>query len=386
MIFDKVVNNNKGSAILVVISLIGMLSLVGILATTNSNTDIDLSYNQSGSEKAFYIADAGAKRAFCSMVANPGWDSGYANITFGGGLYSVSIFDSATNAGLDDTTVIVAVGNVGTMQSTVQYILVPDVFYPFRYAMFADDAIDIKNSFVTDSYNADSGYASTHIDSSGDVGSNGNIDVNNGAFIGGGIATSLTGGLSINAGATVTGDITDAAAENNLPSIPASEFAWAEANNSASTGISGTYVYSPVTHSLVSTGSMVFTSGVYYFSDIILKNSASLSVAPGAEVKIYVTGDIEMKNSAEINAGGNPADVIIYSQGDFVLKNSGDIAAVLYAPDNDVDLRNSGEFSGSIVANTITAHNSANFHYDRGLGSISLGGSGDLKIVAFKED
>jgi len=80
------IKNNKGSAILVVIALIGMLSLIGVLATTNSTTDIDLSFNQSGGEKAFYIADAGAKRAFCAMINTPGWDSGYANVTFGGGI------------------------------------------------------------------------------------------------------------------------------------------------------------------------------------------------------------------------------------------------------------------------------------------------------------
>jgi len=304
----------------------------------------------------------------------------------GGGLYSVNILDSTTDAALDDTTVIISTGNVGTLQATVQYILVPGVYYPFRYAMFADDAIDIKNSFVTDSYNADSGYAATHLDSTGDVGSNGNIDVNNGAFIGGSIATSLAGGASVHPGATVNGDITDAAAENELPLIPQSEYDWAEANNSATTGITGSYSYSPSTNALISTGSMVFSTGVYYFSDITLKNSAALSVAPGAEVVIYVTGDIEMKNSSEINSGGNPADLIIYSQGDFVLKNSGDIAAVLYAPENDVDLRNSGEFYGSIIAETITAHNSANFHYDRNLASISMGGGSGVKIVAFKED
>jgi len=252
--------------------------------------------------------------------------------------------------------------------------------------MFADDAIDIRNSFVTDSYNSDSGYAASHIDSSGDIGSNGIIDINNGAFIGGGVSNSTAGGNSIHPGATINGDITDAAAEVTLPPIPASEFAWAEANNSAPAGITGSFTYSPATNALTSTGSMELSSGVYYFSDITLKNSASMTVAPGAEVIIYVTGDIEMKNSSEINPGGDPGDMIFYSQGDFVLKNSGDIAAVFYAPDNNVDLRNSGEFSGSIVAETIIAHNSANFHYDRSLGDISLGGGSGVKIVAFKED
>ena len=72
-------------------------------------------------------------------------------------------------------------------------------------------------------------------------------------------------------------------------------------------------------------------------------------------------------------------------KGDFILKNSGTIKATLYNPDGSADLRNSGDFFGAIVANDIIAHNSANFHYDRHLASISMSGSGDMSIVAWRE-
>ena len=130
---------------------------------------------------------------------------------------------------------------------------------------------------------------------------------------------------------------------------------------------------------------MVLTSGVYFFSSIILKNNADLTLAPGAEVTIYVDGDVELKNSSSVNVGGAPADLMIYSSGDFVLKNSGDISAVFYSPDGTGDLRNSGEFFGSIITNDIVAHNSANFHYDRMLADISMGKSSDVYVVGWQE-
>ncbi|MFH2037481.1 MAG: pilus assembly PilX N-terminal domain-containing protein [Candidatus Zixiibacteriota bacterium] len=380
------IHDEKGSALLITLSLLFMLSILGILALNNSNTEVDLSYNQSHVDGAFYIADAGAKHALCKILAVPGWDSGFTDVSFGDGMYSVFVVDSSTNAALYDTILLVSIGNIGASEVTVEYTLAPDVSHPFKYAMFGKNIVDIRNSMSTDSYNSDSGsYWTTRLTTDGDVGSNGNIIVKNGAFVGGDVATSLTGGLSVNPGATVTETVTDAAPEQDVPDIPQSEFDAAAATNNNLTGISGSYTYDPATYSLTSSGNIELGDGVYYFSDITLMNSASLTIAPGADVTIYVTGDIELKNSAEMNSGGDASDLIIYSQGDFVLKNSGDIAAIFYSPSGEADLRNSGAYSGSIVAYDIIAHNSFDFHYDRNLGKITREGDGDLNQVAFRE-
>ncbi|RKX29418.1 MAG: hypothetical protein DRP47_01870 [Candidatus Zixiibacteriota bacterium] len=380
------ISNNRGSALLIALSLLIMLSLLALAAVNNSTTDIDLSGNQVSAEKAFYIAEAGAKRAFTEIVADSTWRTGFANVSFNGGLYTVTVTDSTTDSTLADTVVVNSTGSALMGSAIVQLILAPGEVHPFKYAMFGEDTIDIRNSFVTDSYNSDSGsYWATRLNTDADIGSNGNIIVKNGAVIGGDVATSLAGGASINPGATVTGTISDTAPEQELPEVPAADYTWAEANNIAPSGFTGSYSYDPSTNALISSGNLVLDGGVYFFSSIILKNSASLSVAPGAEVVIYVTGDIEMKQSSEVNSGGDPADFLIYSQGDLTLKNSGDIAALFYSPDGNVDLRNSGEFSGSIVAETIVAHNSANFHYDRSLGSITFPGSGGVEVVGFRE-
>ncbi|GEM_PF-700097 len=383
---DKPFTTERGSALLIALLLTGMLTLVAFIAMDNSNTDIALSYNVMNSDRAFYAAEAGVKRSLVALNADPSWNEGFADVPIGAGSFSVAVEDSSVTPALADTIIVTSTGLVRDAQSTIEMTLVPVRFNPFLKALFGDNSVDIKNSMESDSYNSDSGaYAGTRTWHDGDVGSNGTITIANGAIVGGGVATSQPGGLSINAGATVYDDTTSTAPRQEVPDVPQTEFDWAAAHNQNLSGISGSFTYNPSTKAFETSGSVTLSSGVYYFSSIILKNSASMEVAPGATVMIYVTGDIEMKNSAAMNTAGAPKDLQIYSQGDIVLKNSGDIHAVFYSAGGEADLRNSGQFFGAVVARDIVVHNSAKFHYDRSLGEIEKNWDAHMKVVAWRE-
>jgi Tfp pilus assembly protein PilX len=82
--------DDKGSALLISLCLLGMLTLLAIMAVNTSNTDIDLSFNQINADKALYIAEAGAKHAFIELNNDNGWRTGFSNLTFDDGTYSVS--------------------------------------------------------------------------------------------------------------------------------------------------------------------------------------------------------------------------------------------------------------------------------------------------------
>ncbi len=349
----------------------GIISLVAITAVDQATTDVELSYNQLHSDQAFYIAEAGLKQALAKISENPAWDSGFTDIDYEGGSFTVLYIDNTVDSALIDTIIIRSFATVKESRGGVETWLVPLEFNPFKYAMYGDEVIDIRNSMSTDSYNSDSGaYVATVLNEGGSIGSNGDVIVKNGATVSGDAITSLDGGLDINAGAIIVGDTSSTAPVHDLELIPQSEYDWAEATSIASTGISGTYDYDPVTKSFdAKDGDVVLTSGVYYFSSIVLSKDAALTLAPDAEVTIYITGDIEIKNSGDINDGGTPSDLTFLSQGDLVLKNSGTISAVFYCPEGSADLRNSSDFYGSIIANDIIAHNSAGFHYDRELDS-----------------
>ncbi|PKK83911.1 MAG: hypothetical protein CVT49_05660 [candidate division Zixibacteria bacterium HGW-Zixibacteria-1] len=382
-----ILHNEKGSALLISLLLMGMLTLLAVMAVRSSNTDMDLTFNQINGDKTFYIAEAGAKRAIAELNIDPSWTAGYSNIGFNGGSYTVQITDSSTNAALIDTIIITSTGWTINAQSAVEMAVVPRYNNPFKHALFGDDGVELKNGMRTDSYNSDSGsYAATRDTLDGDVGSNATITMHNGSYVGGDVVTSSdSSALDINGGATVTGDVKYDVPEETLDPIPQAEFDMAESNNDNTTGISGSYSYNPSTYAFQSSGTVTLSDGTYYFSSIILKNSAELIIAPGAEVKIYVTGDIEIKNSGGVNVGGTPGDLMFLSQGDIVLKNSGELSAIFYSPDGDGDLRNSADFYGSIVAKTIVVHNSAAFHYDRELGKKRISSIIGYEAVAWRE-
>ena len=379
------IQNEKGATLLICLAIMFLLTGVALMSVNRASTDIDLSYNQIHSEKAFYIAEAGIKKAVAEIEQDINWSNGFTDVSFSDGEYSVIRIDSTIDTLLHDTILLISTGSIQHSRGKVQVWMVPEVYHPFAFSMFADELMDIRNSLNTDSYHSDSGYATTSLNDDGDIGSNGTVSISNGAFIGGDAFTSSDGDLIINTGATVTGDTSSVADEMEIPSISADEFSEAESNNAASTGLSGSYTYNPMDDSFVSSGDVVFTEGIYYFSSFVLKNSASLSIPPGDHVEIYVEGDIEIRNSGDVNPAGSPSDLIFYSSGDLLLNNSSELFGVFYCPDGTADLRNSSDYYGSIVANQIIGHNSADFHYDRKLKDIHKKDYTNYEITAWNE-
>ncbi len=382
----KSLANDKGTALLIALALMALLTIAAITALDRSTTDVDMSYNQLHGDQAFYIAEAGAKRACAMLASDADWRDTFTNVSFSSGIYTVTLEDSTTDSDLFDTVVVTSLAELDRAASGIEVYLVQSQVRPFLYALFGDSSVDMRNSALTDSYNSDSGgYAVTSVFDGGDIGSNGTIDIYTSSDLGGDVSTSTEGGLNIKVGSNIAGDTTSTAPSQEILPVPDELFADAEAVNDNATGISGDYSYNPVTHAFSTDGTVTLASGTYYFSSITLANSASVVVASGAEVIIYVTGDIELKQSAEINIGGDPADLQLYTQGDITLKNSGDIYATFYSPEGSADLRNSGEFYGSIIAQDILVHNDAMFHFDRRLNDLVGPMVGDFAVVAWRE-
>lgn len=379
------VMNQKGGALFLSLSLLAMLTILGIMSVQTSNTGIELSGYQVQSDRSFYVANAGANRAILKLTRDASWRDGFTEEPWTNGVYKVVVTDSLTDSNLGDTILITSTGTYKHGKSTIEVTLVPGSINPFLHAMFGRNSVDVRNSMSTDSYNSDSGsYWTTREKLGGDIGSNGTITVKNGATVGGSVATSLEGGLNIHDPDDVKGTITDSAPEYDLPDIPQSTFDAMKASNDNLTGLSGSYSYDPGNYSFETKSDVTFGDGTYYFSDFTLKNSASVKIAPGANVEIYIDGAVEIKNSGTINSSGDPGDLMFYIQDDFVLKNSADISAVIYAPSAQIDLRNSADYYGAVVGNDIICHNSATFHYDRSLSDFSFGGETTMQPVAWR--
>lgn len=382
--------NANGSALLIVLALILFISAVGVITLDTANTDIELSYNQLHEDQAFYVAEAGAKQALAALNSNNSWRAGYADQAFGEGSYTVSLTDSVVNTALFDTVIIRSAGGVDGSRSTVELTAVPVYKYPFRYAMFAKAGILLDRETCTDSYDSDSGsYALTHLDSLGDIGSNGTVTSSQLVNFGGGISVATPGGITLGAGSTVNGDTTTTADSVQVDPISTAELDWARSNSIAQTGMSGSgYTYNNGTKALTtgSLGAITLTSGVYYFSSITLGQQSTISLAPNAQVTIYVTGNVALGKLSTINPSGLPSDLTIYSTGTALSFNQGNIFnGAYYGPNAHIQYDQTTQIYGALVGNTIKLDRYACFHYDRSLSRKTHGTTGEMIAVAWGE-
>jgi len=362
--------NENGSAMIVSLLVLLMLGLIGMAAIQTSNTEMDIARNYQIDMKSFYIAEAGAELAFTVIRDTLTWRDGFAAQPFANGSFDVAIIDSSTESALTETLLVRSTGYRSDAVSHIELKLAPR--RPFKWAVVGDKYLKGCGGTGTDSYNSDSGsYWVTRLNTGGDVGSNGPVNICGTSDIYGSVSTSLPGELDIAPGALVTGDTTSVAPESTYPPVSQSEFDYALANNAAPAGLTGDCKYNPATHTLdVQPGKTVkLSSGTYYFSD--LKINGSIELAHGASVKIYITGNIDLQAGSMVNTKGSPKDFQMFGQGGtFKFAGSSEIRAALYAPQTEFSLVGGGNLYGAFITKTVDDNGGSSFHYDRSLAEL----------------
>jgi hypothetical protein len=372
-------------------ALMILLTLVAIMSADRATLDVELSYNQLHSERAFYAADAGIKHAVRILNDSMDWRTGLYNEEIDGAHYSVAVIDSSGLPALADTVILRATATTMDAVGNVEAVVVPGYGRPFRYAAFGEDSVIMTNSSCTDSYNSDSGtYVGTQLDDWGDIGSNGVIDLSNTADVYGDAWTSMDDGINIDQSALAHGDTTSAAPQRVIDIIPQDEYDWADDNSNAPLGLSGSFHYTSSNDNLRlnSQGDTVqLTSGVYFFNDIVLSQQSVLTLAPGAEVTIYMTGNLSLGEGSALNPNGSPADLVIYSQGSLLeIGQHTEFRAGFYAPDANIFIEQNTSVYGALVGQSISLHNSACIHYDRALYKKTRGEVENMVVVAWHEN
>ncbi len=385
----QILNSERGLTLLVTLLVMVMLAMVTIIAVNTANNDMDLSFNQLHEEQAFYIAEAGAKRALLALKQDKTWRAGYTDVAFGDGAYTVGVLDSSVAAGMGDTIILRASATAFDAAALVELWVTPEPFHPFRFAMFADKGIAMDRYTCTDSYNSDSGtYAETRLDEEGTIGTNGTITAAQDVVIAGDASTATPDGISLGKNSTVTGDTTTSADSVNLNLIPDSEYAWAAANSNAPPGLSGAgYNYNGGSKQLIvgNGGTVRLEDGVYFFSRIETRQDARLEIAAGASVTIYVAGNIILNQGSSFNAGGSPVDMIIYSKGDSLRFDQDNVFnGAYYGPNAHIQYDQTTQVFGSLVGGSIKLDQDACFHYDRSLADLTKGTTDKLIVLGWR--
>ncbi len=116
---------------------------------------------------------------------------------------------------------------------------------------------------------------------------------------------------------------------------------------------------------------------VIYVPEIMtLGQGAEITVLPFAKLELYIGEQLVSGNSAGFGNGNTDARTLrIYGLPTcerIDLKTKSGTFATVYAPDADLDLYNSGNFYGAIVAYNFEMKNSGNFYYDTKLQDIQI--------------
>ncbi len=392
----KQIENSGGGALVITLGILLMLTIAAVMAVHTAHTDIELTFNQLHYDQAFYVAEAGLTQAFMDLNQNNQWDSAYVSQTFEQGSYTVVVhrdidIDDPSYDDIGDTVEVRSTGIVEQAHANLRAIVVPVLEYPFVYAMYGDSAIVMDNNTCTDSYNSDSAdYVTEHDVTAGDVASNGTIDLIHTAEVGGDVISSLDSGITVDATSTVYQNVTDDVEPFVLDPIPTETFDYYSdpANNSNALIDSDLFDWAdPNKLTLDLSDTLTLTSGVYYFTDLILNSNSCLLLADGAEVTIYMTGTLSLDNNTSINITQNPADLLIYSSGTVTtVGNDTEIHAAFFGPDADVTLDNSCDWYGSLITNSASLVNTGCVHYDEALAGKASRTTGEMKMIAWEEE
>ena len=120
-------SNNRGSALLIALCLMALFGLLAISVVEQSHTNMELSFNQVQEDQAFYLAEAGAKRALGVLNTDTDWRTGYQDEEYGVGMYTVIMTDSSTDTTLADTIRIVSTGSVDGARAVIELLVGPEI-------------------------------------------------------------------------------------------------------------------------------------------------------------------------------------------------------------------------------------------------------------------
>ena len=369
--------NKRGSILAISTGFILAFTLLGFGAVYFAGTQSQEIEKKVASSKAFWLAEAGIEKTLWEFNINtstwPDWSiiNGtrvfQGNLTTFSGNETIGDYDVNISAYNANFPVIRATGYVpartGQYFKRTVHVNIRDNLF-FKYALFANDTVQINGNLTTDSYDSSNGtYGGNNTGDEGNVGANGDVDVS---------------GASYN----VNGTITENAAEllstvvipNQLISLP-SGGTMSEGSLNA-----GNYKFTGI--DLSGTDTLTITGPANIYLTPNSTDSIDMTSSPNVEIrisnsstgpiKIYADGDVRITGGGVINEAGIPENFFIYGTGgsgqEIVASGTDSFYGIIYAPNADIKL--SGNFTafGAIIGQNITTDGTVFVHYDEALG------------------
>ncbi len=383
----KAHSKRRGSALALVLVAVIILLIIGTGLLGLSLHGRKLAIRTASDIAARCAADAALTKVVFEMneklKVKPWDDSTLPQVTNASLANCDATFSYTVTGNITSGYTIECIGNSGLAERKINATL--QLQGPFEAAIFADATINLKNGATVDwyNYNEDDGKLS--------IGTNsivpGSIDLKSGVTVNGDVVVGVDGDPDVvinSTWATITGETYDLAVRYELPSITVPEYL--QALPSQGTIEDTTIITSSAKYDAIdlNNGKIITINGLvalYIIGDVIIKNSAELQIVgadtnPDASLTLYLGGDAEVKNSGAINNKARDAQKVkIYGLDgcqSIILKNGSDFYGAIYVPNADVEMMNSADVFGAVVAKSFEQKNSATFNYDASLRDVSI--------------
>lgn len=281
------------------------------------------------------------------------------------GDYSVTATLIATQP---ETWEAVATAAVGNVQRVAGVVLAREQSSLFADALFGRSHVRMNGNARTDSYDASLGaYGGANVFKTGNVRSNGDIDLIGNALVQGDAISGPKGSVGTKGNAGVTGLSEPADREKELPPVvvPAGAVSLGKLK-------------------LTGKHTQTLTSGTYVASELDIGGNAQLIIdASAGPVNLYVTGEISLGGNGVANASGQPKNFNLVQVGgaDVDMTGNTDFVGTVYAPDSELEVKGNGDIYGAIIAASVDLVGNADVHFDQSLRTIG-NVPGPMRVLA----
>lgn len=211
----------------------------------------------------------------------------------------------------------------------------------------------------------------------------GNADIWGTAAVGGSSTTAIQLGPNGRVGPFSTGSgvkdpasiATDFAAYLDVVANPTGGTVLASVGSTiGTTGVATTWRIPNITSNLTVYGdvTLIVTAGPGT-SAVDIDGSESITLAPGATLKIYTEGDVKIVGNGLANPNDKPESFQLWGtststiEQEIQIAGNGALKGVIYAPNADIHINGNGDIMGAAVGKEIEIDGNAAFHYDESL-------------------
>jgi len=281
----------------------------------------------------------------------------------------------------------------------------------WRFGAFGKEFLHMDSNARVDSYNSDTGTytaqaindsgSNLHANSNGDVGSNGDVDLDQNSKIWGDAVAGPSHATTVLGNAFVTGTTTPmvAALEFPVQSVPTYTSFGALTVSSNSTIPAGNRTYTNLT---VNNNKALTITGPanIVVTNLQLKSGSSLTVdATGGPVTLWVIDDFIMRSNSFLGAADlKPKNLTVNLLSDNVINpevsieldeidfdSNSKLYGMVYGPNAAIEINSNFELFGSMIGRSIELDSNARFHFDEALVAATSSGAAQYETVCVRE-